>query len=89
MATRLLAPDCAGKLQDKKTLRRIRMLEAALVSLAVDGIDDDVKRRMRMISFVVMKTTLSHHARKLVIHIGKFIIISKRTAQILPTKNES
>ena len=77
MATRLLAPDCARKLQDKKTLRRIRMLEAALLSLSVDVIDDDVKLRMRMISFVVMKTTLSHHVRKLVIPIRKSIIISK------------
>lgn len=49
MATRSLAPDCARKLQDKKTLWRIRMLEAALLSLSVDVIDDDVKLRMRMI----------------------------------------
>ena len=77
MATRFLAPDCVRKLQDKKTLRWTRVLEAAVLSLSVDVIDDDVKLRMRMISFVVMKTTLSHHVRKLVIPIGKSIIISK------------
>ena len=65
------------------------MLEAAVLSLSADVIDDDVKLRMGMISFVVMKKTLSHHARKLGIHIGKCIIISRRTVQILPPKNES
>ena len=65
------------------------MLEAAVLSLSVDGTDDDVKLMMRKMWFVVMKGTLSHLARKLVIHIGKCIMIFKRSVQILRIKNQS